>query len=339
MTQLITEAPVVDNSTPSFRVSPWLNLGRRIDLPIGAPDALQRAGLDWTVERRPIYTADLDVIHSHVATVRSDTGTVLGIVGREFEPVSNRELFEFLQTLGGVAPISLETAGALGSGQTVWLLARVADLDIRIGEDLSRGYMLLSTGHDASRALTIAPTMIRVACSNSLRMAEMRVPHLRSRQNVGTGFRIRHTRNVRKTMNQIANAYSATRAAHRSTRQVYELLARTPMSEAMIKAMFERTFRFDAPSEADRAKSIRQAREDKIRAILASPTSNVKGTAGSAFSLLQAVVEYVDHERSSRTRTGEQTAEKRFQSAQFGQGAHLKAVAFDAAMEMVEAGA
>ena len=56
-------------------------------------------------------------------------------------------------------------------------------------------------------------------------------------------------------------------------------------------------------------------------AILASPTSQVKGTKDTAFSLLQAVVEYADHDRTTRTSEGGDAEESRLVSATWGSGA------------------
>ena len=86
--------------------------------------------------------------------------------------------------------------------------------------------------------------------------------------------------------------------------------------------------------ETDRAKALRKGREERLAAILASPTSQVRGTKDTAFSLMQAVVEYADHDRTTRTSDGGDAEESRLFSSTFGSGAELKAMAWDAALAL-----
>jgi phage/plasmid-like protein (TIGR03299 family) len=265
---------IESQSIASYRPSPWRTIGQVVDRPLDSGDAIQLAGLDWQVQSKQLYTADLDAVPNHVAMVRSDTGNVIGVVGTAFEPVQNHELFAFLRSLAGTAPITIDSAGCFNAGAIVWVLARIADLDIRIGEDLSRGYMLAVTAHDSSRSVTLVPTTLRITCMNSLRMVDAQMRRSHGKPRLQAGYRLRHTKNVHRAIEEVAAAYRNTRSAHQATKDAYEFLASRPMTEAMVKAMFERVFSRDGSSEADRAKSIREAREHKLRTILASPGSS-----------------------------------------------------------------
>lgn len=111
------------------------------------------------------------------------------------------------------------------------------------------------------------------------------------------------------------------------------------MTEAMIRSMLERSFSADqtAPTEAGRAAAIRTAREDRIRSILASPTCIGEGITGTAYALLNAVTEFVDHERPTRTWDGQVSGMQRFASAHWGSSASIKAAAFEAIIELSRA--
>lgn len=317
----------------SLRQSPWHQLGQVIEQPVGSPDALRLSGLDWRVSLRGIYTADLKPIPEHRAVVRSDTQRVLGIVGEGYHPVQNAELFDWFDSLAGAVPIVYETAGALGDGETVWILARMPD-EIRVGNDLTVPYMLIFTGHAGNRLLTIAPTGVRVVCQNTLRLAESRIIGGRGGRRLANGYRIRHTAGVRMALSDVAAAYSKTKASIDATRSAYEHLAKVPLTEQLISQVLERSFRLEAAgSEAGRAAAMRKAREERIRAILASPTCTGEGVNGTAFALLNAVTEYVDFMRPTRTKETQLTGTQRFTSAHWGSGATVKALAWDALME------
>ncbi|PYC19386.1 hypothetical protein DMO17_19485, partial [Aquipseudomonas alcaligenes] len=57
--------------------------------------------------------------------------------------------------------------------------------------------------------------------------------------------------------------------------------------------------------------------------------SSLESASGTAWGLLNAVTEYVDHERRARSN------EYRMDSAWFGQGAQIKQRALDAALRLV----
>jgi Domain of unknown function (DUF932) len=87
------------------------------------------------------------------------------------------------------------TAGALGNGERVWILAKLPD-DIRvIGDDIANKYLLLSNRHDGYSAVQIKFTPIRVACQNTLTMALSQGPTLR----------VPHTKDVHQRLRIAAN--------------------------------------------------------------------------------------------------------------------------------------
>ena len=317
----------------SLRENPWHQLGQVVQQPVGSPEAIQLAGLDWRVDLRGLYTDAMDPVPLHRAVVRSDSKAVLGIVTEQYTAVQNSELFTWFDSLSSEG-IVYETAGALGAGETVWILAKMPD-EIRIGNDLTLTYMLAFSGHGGNRPLTIAPTGVRVVCQNTLRLATAQIRGNRSKRPLEAGFRIRHTSGVRAALNDVANAYRKTQESIAVTRQVYEHLARTPMTEPMIATVLAKSFKADelAASEAGRAASIRKAREERIRTILASPTCTGEGISGTAFALLNGVTEYCDFFRGTRTKEGQGISTQRFASAHWGSGAIIKAAAWDAVLE------
>jgi phage/plasmid-like protein (TIGR03299 family) len=338
-TPLATE---IDQALPSIipqRINPWQRFGRSFTPTADALEALHLSGLNWKVEKVGLRTEDLSPITDHVAIRRSDTGRVLGIVGREFQPLQNHAAFDFFRDLAGESRISFETAGAFDGGCTTWVQARLPDLNICIGDDVSESYLFISNGHTGNKPLTIAPTTVRIICRNTLRMAEAQGERARKRkQSLEVGFTVRHTIGMRSALNDIRDAYAKTFRSHAATKQAYELLASMPMTTALTNDFLRRVFETSTgPDESERAKTIRVNRRERINAILASATSNVKGTAGSAFSLFQAAVEYIDHDRGTRAADGEDADEKRLVSATFGSGAALKAVAWDAILEATRA--
>ena len=321
------------------RQSPWGRIGIAFDPTPDAQEAYRRSGLDWAVEKVGLRTADLDPVPHQYAIRRTDSRAVLGVVGQDYTTLQNEDAFRFFTDLAGTAELSFETAGVFQHGALVWVLAHLPDLDIRLGDDETRTYLLIANGHVGNKQLLIAPTTIRVACQNSLRLAERQI---RGNRHLGLagGFAVRHTSGLTVAMDDIRAAYAATMTTQQSTRQAYEVLASRPLTTDLEHLFMDRVFIQDAyigPDESDRARSLRESREERLGLILASPTSQVRGTKDTAFSLFQAAVEYIDHDRPTRTHGDTGAVESRLMSATFGSGAVLKERAWDTILDLVRA--
>jgi phage/plasmid-like protein (TIGR03299 family) len=204
------------------RMNPWQRAGRTMlaEAMTNPAAAMRQAGLDWTVERVDLRCADtLDPVPEFSAIRRSDTNGLLGVVGKDYEPFQNAGMFQVFSDLAQVGredgglPFSIETAGAFQGGKVVWALAHLPDLGIRIGDDESKTYLLVSNGHTGNRTLIIAPTTIRVICQNTLRMAEAQARHNRSKLGLAGGFTLKHTPGIHAAVNEAKAAFAATMAS------------------------------------------------------------------------------------------------------------------------------
>jgi phage/plasmid-like protein (TIGR03299 family) len=171
------------HSFMSVKEKAWHNLGQVIDRYPTSSEAIQYAGLDYIVEKRPLFTYDTAnhignsedgiiipeiEIPNFFSTIRGDTETPLGIVGNDYEVVQNRDAFAFFDAIvGGGDGILYETAGALGNGERIFITAKLPDY-IRVGrDDLIEQYLFLTTSHDGLGSIIAAFTPIRIVCNNS----------------------------------------------------------------------------------------------------------------------------------------------------------------------------
>ena len=75
-------ATVAQPSVPRtiLRTSPWTRLGRMLDPTPDAATALRSAGLNWSVTKTALRTADLAPVPDHYAITRSDQHAIYGIL-------------------------------------------------------------------------------------------------------------------------------------------------------------------------------------------------------------------------------------------------------------------
>lgn len=173
---------------------PWHGLGVQVPWLMTTEEALLAANLDWQVSKIPLLSSyDLSTVSGHYLTVRSDTMAQLGVVRTRYQPVSNREAFEFFDIALGTGQGQIDTAGALGRGERVWMMAKMPEtMEVVPGDPVER-YLLVSTSHDGSNARAVVFTNIRVVCANTLNAA------LRYCSNKVS---IRHTTNIEAKMSE-----------------------------------------------------------------------------------------------------------------------------------------
>ncbi len=218
----------------------------------------------------------------------------------------------------------------------VWALAHLPDLGIRIGDDESKTYLLVSNGHTGNRTLIIAPTTVRVVCKNSLRLAESQARERRKHPGLAGGFTLKHTPGIHEAVNEAKAAFAATIASHKVTKAVWNRLADVPLTKKREADLMQMVFGTPGPDETDRARALRKSREDRIAAINASVTAQLRGTKDTIFSAMSSIIEWAEHDRQTRVTDGGDADESRLFSSTFGSGAELKAKAWEAALELAQ---
>lgn len=152
----------------SVREKPWHGLGKIIKEAPTSRDAIELAGLNWSVNSNPIYDVFGNEIKGFKANTRSSDNSVLGVVTDKYKIVQNIDAFDFTDNLIG-EEMYYETAGSLRKGKTIWLLGKMPER--YICEDKFDPYIVFTNTHDGTGAVKIAMTPIRVVCNNTLNMA------------------------------------------------------------------------------------------------------------------------------------------------------------------------
>lgn len=306
---------------------PWHGLGNA--LPAKQPiDIWQReAGMNWTIEESPVrFMADsigsLGTIHSFAeqkVLYRSDTKEALSVVSQRYQVVQPREVLEFYRDLTEVSGYELETAGVLKGGRKFWALARTGQSVALKGKDQVNCYLLLATSCDGTLATTATPTTIRVVCNNTLTIAvngatqAIKVPH-------STRF---DAQLVKQQLGIAVGHWDSFMYRMR-------ILAERKVKSHEAMAYFLRVLCETQPGATEPQGLANERALKRVQALYdgAGRGAELDAAKGTAWGLLNAVTEYVDHERRARN------TEYRLDSAWFGQGAALKQRALETALQL-----
>jgi len=322
----------------SVKEKAWHGLGQIVEQYPNSAEAIQFAGLDYEVEKRPLFTnslnndlAGIDTgisipkinVPAYFATVRNDNNAVLGVVGKDYEVVQNVDAFTFFDAIvGGDSGILYETAGALGKGERIFITAKLPGY-IRVGNsDLIEQYLFLTTSHDGFGSITAAFTPIRIVCNNTLNAA------LRNHTNC---IKIRHTANANDRLKQAHTLMGITGAIGAELEGVFNHWSKVRITDKQVKQLIQVAM---SPNK-EVLKNLAQGKTDDLSTAyknmvesvceygFSSPSQQMETTSGTVFGAYNAITGYFHNVRKYKD------DEAKFKSIMDGTGKQRARVAFD----------
>ncbi|KUG23414.1 mycobacteriophage barnyard protein gp56 [hydrocarbon metagenome] len=312
--RLRLRVPRVLSPYPETKPSPWHNLGIELNYPKTAREAIEMAGLDYIVVKKP-RELKTGLNQNAYATVRTDTDEVLGFVNESYTPIQNINAFTFFDTLVAENEAVYETAGFFGKGEFIWILAKLPGYINVHGNDIVNKYLLLTNSHDGSSQVRVKLTPIRVVCNNTLTSALQ-----------GAGdIQIIHTPNAARDLEQATTTLVLSKCLYEQLDVKFNCMAARKVTQEQLREYVQALV-------PDNEETENTARTEKIRnSVLQLHDSGLgahlaRGTLWGAFN---SVAEYTDH-----MMLGEDSA-TRLDSIWFGRGEQLKLKAFHLAQRMM----
>jgi len=308
--------------------TPWHGLGQKLQPGMSIEQWREAAGIDYAVESSPVEygvgSMGLPRAYEGRRVIwRDDTKAPLSIVSNDYKIVQPAEVMDFFGKLAEIGGFELEVAGALSGGTRIWGLAKVGEGAPIIGQDQVRPYLLLATSYDGTMATTAKFTAIRVVCNNTLTMSVGGA--------MGYGKTERDTEgkvvsSLVKVPHSAAFDPDAVRQSLGVVASVFErwvietrILAETALSEAQADGFLKKLLPDPYTPKGQAPRPVEQTRGyGRIMELFNGAAIGADLTGGqSAWAMLNAVTEYIDHERGN-------TPNGRMTSAWFGPGDELK---------------
>lgn len=310
--------------------APWHGLGVQVEKELTAFSALRMAQLDWTVEKRKVFFSAgkaMQEIEDKKAIVRLEDEKILGVVTNAYEPIQNKDAFEFLDGLVGEGLAMFHTAGSLFGGKRIFISCKLPN-SFKIGPDKIDKYLVAMTSHDGSTAFHIKWTPIRVVCNNTLSAAfKMNNGKVSA---VSDAVSVYHTKNYKDNMTQARQVLDLTNGYYDRIEECFNKLIEAPMDSKDFQKFTKRLMpkpQESAEKDAAAFKANITMWENRQAELLKTFETGiglkVKGVAGTKWAAYNAVTEYVDHHKNytGRKNTAE---ESRMNSIVWGYGAETK---------------
>ncbi len=296
----------------SVKEKAWHGLGQIVqDYPTSA-EAIAYAGLDYNVVKSPLFThgeglsignegivtsTDEIKVPNYFATRRTDNNAILGVVGKDYQIVQNRDAFSFFDSIVGGEGIIYETAGALGNGERIFITAKLPD-HIKVGNgDMIEKYLFLTTSHDGSGSIMAAFTPVRIVCANTLNAAL---------HNCSNSIKIRHTSGAKERLEQAHKVMGITNTLSVQMEAIFNQWAKVRITDKEVKKLIQAAL---VPNK-EVLRNIQEGKEDELSTCFTNmcdtayeyafgnATQFLDTTAGTVFGAYNAVTGYYQNVRN-----------------------------------------
>jgi phage/plasmid-like protein (TIGR03299 family) len=273
---------------------PWHSLGTSIPSQMNAREALVAGRLDWNVSVRPLKTEDGAPVAGHFATVREDTGSVLGVVKGRYHVVQNAELADFLGSLFGQASAVIDTVGALRKGSPVWFMAKIphATMEVQPGDPVEP-YFLCTSSHDGTGAVTICFASYRTVCANTLAASLKGARHVAS---------IRHTKNVKAGLGLAASILAKSSTYWTRFREACQEMAKQNVTRDEVRSFLNKMFpgKLDPETGTEVETPAVIAARSRVLALFEGAGDGASLAGSTRWGLYNALTQFSDRDRAIR---------------------------------------
>jgi phage/plasmid-like protein (TIGR03299 family) len=304
--------------------TPWHKLGIQFTEPFTASEALDAAHLGYEVAKETTHRPDGSAIPDTFSTVNMDTNEILGTVSGRYQVLQNKDAFKFFDALLDSTGARYETAGALGKGERIWIMARMPGGFMPVPGDEILPYCLLHQSHDGTGSVTARFTGIRVVCNNTLTMALSG-----SREVVS----IRHTRTVEQRLQMAGMVLNGFVEHYAAMGETMGKLAKFTIDDDWLDLYLKSLCGDPDAEDIEQITATKRANKiDRIEWHYQNGLGHdIPGVTGSAWGAYNAAIEWADYEFPTRGDGG------RTDTILFGAANKFRQTALDTAMAMVNA--
>lgn len=272
-----------------FGQMPWHKLGTVLNEndSFSVEKTIVAAGLNWQVNKVPLFTKEGIEIPNVFGHQRSSDGSILGIATKRYNILQNMEAFNWFQPMLDIGGINFESAGSLNDGKTIWILAKLRGSLTVVGDDSIDKYILLSHSHDGTAAIDAMETGVRVVCANTLAMARKANKTFKS---------IRHTKSMHMSLAAARDAMVQANAKFEEYVQLYRQLASVKPTVKQVKDYFLAFMNKEGEETAELATKSQNRLDRLFNLFEAGKGQTMTGVKDTMWAAYNAVTEFLSHE-------------------------------------------
>ena len=277
-------------------------IGKPVQSASNLEEAITMAGLNYEIKKIPVYfTKPKEDVYGFPmgeeykrcrnkwATVRTDTYEDLGIVGKDYTLLQNREAFDFLDSMTSEA--SFESAGSWGpTGAKSFITMSTEKMKI-LGDEF-QPYILFTNAADGTGAVKAMFTPMRVGSSSC---------YVRHTSDIDNEIRVIHKKSLKQRMEAAKLILLQHSNYLEAIKTEMEIMAKTRFTDAEFKDLVRTLF----PTVEGMSDLAVLRNDEMIKSIIDSYNQADLATyENTAYRAVQAIADYESHLPAFRATKG-----------------------------------
>ena len=276
------------------RTSTFENIGKKVNS-TGIENILNEAGMNHSIVKKPLMTESGIIIPDKVATFNEE-GRYYGVVGKDYQPVTNLEAFGVVDY---IEDLKIIKAGETHNGKN-FLIGQLPDVSI-LG-DAYNLHFIMQNSFDGSCGIVGAITPLRIVCVNQFNI---------SFKNAKSKINIRHSRTAPERIVAAREIWSDIASYVKGFNAEAERYAATRLTSGEIDSVINAIF----PTKSDmtdRQRATLEGNKSLFRqAYLTEDNRNFRNTS---WGIINAYADYITHKPVKNTKNAD---ENRFETVTF----------------------
>lgn len=254
---------------------------------IDALEILLKGDLNWSVSKEKLQTSS-GIETDHVAIVREDQKTILGVHKSGYEVFQNQQLAELILDLSQQSGAPIHSVGHLKGGAKVYI--QLKGTNLRLGDDMVEGFHTIVNSFDGSTSLGCGTSTKTISCQNTFFAAYRELD-----------AKIKHTKGMQVKIDDLLRAIDTFRKEEASNFDLIRKLASQPYTlsavDSVFKVMFDTTF--DTAAANAKAKAADRTLSTKKTNLIETFTADLKDQINekgqTLWGLFSGVTKYTTH--------------------------------------------
>ena len=276
-----------------MRTTTWNGIGTDVNGTTTINSVLEKAGLNYEVVKQPIYTnfnGNEILVPDKVATVRKDTGDILGVVSPKYQICQNDEAFDFVDSVDGVEFVK---AGQTHTGM-VYVIGKLPEMEVM--DDKFTPYLIFQNGHNGMYTLKTTICPLRVVCQNQFNYAFRESPNTIS---------IHHSSQYQGRLVEAQRLIQGTVEYMNNFKNTAEELATLKIgTEDNVRNIINAFFKVKENATDRQIVTAEEQRTELFNAYMAEDNANFMGTA---WGLVNGFSDYLTHKETKNTKTKDES--------------------------------
>lgn len=262
----------------NIRTATWEAVGSNISAATSVEEALKISGLDYIVEKVPVFLENGTPIPGAFCTKKEGTNDTFGVVGSQFEIIQNQEALSFVDNLVSEG-LTFVKAGE--NHKMLYLIGKLPSIEA-LGDEVTP-YLIFQNSHNGSTTLkaTIAP--LRIVCQNQFNLTFRKAVNKIS---------LRHTKSIKGRL------HTAQQVLLQNTEYLSEFqkqalgLAQEKVSKKQVDTLLDGIFEIKPEFNPTQVRRMEEKRDRFLSAYQADDNQNFLGTK---WGLINAYTDFVTH--------------------------------------------